>query len=176
MAEEKKQKFAAAEAKGGPGGGGPHARGGFQKPKDTKKTIKRLLTYITTRKSLLVLIGVFLIISAVASTAGTYILRPVINNLVSDAGWDEKIRLLLRGCILLFAVQAAEAVCTYCSGILTARMAHRAVNGLRADLFAALESKPLKYYDAHTHGELMSRFTNDVDNIGLMLDLLKVLL
>ena len=58
MAEEKKQKFAAAEAKGGPGGGGPHARGGFQKPKDTKKTIKRLLTYITTRKSLLVLIGV----------------------------------------------------------------------------------------------------------------------
>ena len=66
MAEEKKQKFAAAEAKGGPGGGGPHARGGFQKPKDTKKTIKRLLTYITTRKSLLVLIGVFLIISAVA--------------------------------------------------------------------------------------------------------------
>ena len=70
MAEEKKQKFAAAEAKGGPGGG-PHARGGFQKPKDTKKTIKRLLTYITTRKALLVLIGLFLIISAAASTAGT---------------------------------------------------------------------------------------------------------
>ena len=170
MAEEKKQKFAAAEAKGGPGGGGPHARGGFQKPKDTKKTIKRLLTYITTRKSLLVLIGVFLIISAVASTAGTYILRPVINNLVSDAGWDEKLRLLLRGCILLFAVQAAEAVCTYCSGILTARMAHKAVNGLRADLFEALESKPLKYFDAHPHGELMSRFTNDADNVSFAME------
>ena len=169
MAEEKKQKFAAAEAKGGPGGG-PHARGGFQKPKDTKKTIKRLLTYITTRKSLLVLIGVFLIISAVASTAGTYILRPVINNLVSDAGWDEKLRLLLRGCILLFAVQAAEAVCTYCSGILTARMAHKAVNGLRADLFEALESKPLKYFDAHPHGELMSRFTNDADNVSFAME------
>ncbi len=170
MAEEKKQKFAAAEAKGGPGGGGPHARGGFQKPKDTKKTIKRLLTYITTRKALLVLIGLFLIISAAASTAGTYILRPVINNLVSDNTWDEKLRFLLRGCILLFSVQVAEAVCTYCSGILTARLAHKAVNGLRADLFDALESKPLKYFDAHPHGELMSRFTNDADNVSFAME------
>ena len=68
MAEEKKQKFAAAEAKPG---GGPHARGGFQKPKDTRKTIKRLITYITMRKSLLVLIGLFLIIGTVASVAVT---------------------------------------------------------------------------------------------------------
>ena len=65
MAEEKKQKFAAAETKGGPGGGPPHARGGFQKPKDTKKTIKRLLTYITMRKSLLAE-RLFLFISIVA--------------------------------------------------------------------------------------------------------------
>ena len=169
MAEEKKQKFAAAEAKGGPGGG-PHARGGFQKPKDTRKTIKRLLTYITTRKSLLALIALFLIISAAASTANTYILRPIINNLVGSGTWDEKIRFLLRGCLLLLCVQLAEAVCTYCSGILTARMAHRAVNGLRADLFDALESKPLKYFDAHPHGELMSRFTNDADNVSFAME------
>ena len=167
MAEEKKQKFAAAEQKAG---GPPHMRGGFQKPKDTKKTIKRLLTYITMRKSLLVLIGVFLIVSTVASVAGTYILRPVINNLVGDGTWDEKLRFLLKGCILLFVVQALEAVCTYCSGILTARMAHRAVNGLRADLFDALESKPLKYFDAHTHGELMSRFTNDADSVSFAME------
>ena len=167
MAEEKKQKFAAAQQKPG---GPPHMRGGFQRPKDTKKTIKRLLTYITARKSLLVLIGVFLLISTVAGVASTYILRPVINNLVGSGTWEEKLRVLLYGCVALLAVQLAEAVCTYCSGILTARMAHKAVNGLRADLFDALESKPLKYYDAHTHGELMSRFTNDADNVSFAME------
>ena len=167
MAEEKKQKFAAAEAKAG---GPPHARGGFQKPKDTRKTIKRLVTYITARKGLLVLIGAFLIISTVAGVATTYILRPVINNLIGSGSWDEKLRFLLRGCIVLFCVQLTEAVCTYCSGILTARMAHRAINGLRADLFKALETKPLKYYDAHTHGELMSRFTNDADSVSFAME------
>ena len=170
MAEEKRQKFAAAEAKGGHGGGGPGARGGYQKPQDAGKTIKRLLTYVTARKSLLVLIGACLLISTAASIAGTYILRPVINNLVSDSSLNDKLRFLLRGCIFLFVIQIFEAVCTYSQGVLTARMAQKAVNGLRADLFDALENKPLKYFDAHTHGELMSRFTNDADNVSFAME------
>ncbi|MBE6997765.1 MAG: ABC transporter ATP-binding protein [Ruminococcaceae bacterium] len=167
MAEEKKQKFAAAEAKPG---GGPHMRGGYQKPRDAAKTIRRLLTYVTARKGLLLLIALCLIISTVASIAGTYLLRPIINNLVGDGTAREKVAYLLRGCIFLFVIQILEAGCTYLSGILTTRMAHRAVNGLRADLFHALESKPLKYYDAHPHGELMSRFTNDADNVSFAME------
>ncbi len=167
MAEEKKQKFAAAEDKPG---GGPHSRGGYQKPQNAGKTIKRLLTYVTARKGMLVLIALCLLVGTVASIAGTYILRPIINNLIGDSTIQEKLRFLLRGCIFLFCIQILEAACTYTQNVLTARMAHRAVNGLRADLFQALESKPLKYYDAHTHGELMSRFTNDADNVSFAME------
>ncbi len=167
MAEEKKQKFADAEAKPG---GGPGSRGGYQKPQDAGKTIRRLLTYITERKGILVLIGACLLVATAGSIAGTYILRPIINNLISDSPLPDKLRFLLRGCILLFTIQILEAVCTYLQGVLTARMANKAVNRLRADLFDALESKPLKYFDAHTHGELMSRFTNDADNVSFAME------
>jgi len=168
MAEEKKQKFAAAESRGGDGNRG--GRGGYQKPQNAMKTIKRLLTYITARKSLLLLVAFCLLVGTAGSIAGTYILRPVINNLVSSAPLQEKLRFLLRGCVFLFVVQILEAICTYTQGVLMARVAHKAVNGLRADLFEALESKPLKYYDAHTHGELMSRFTNDADNVAFCME------
>ncbi len=166
MAEEKRQKFAAAESKAE---GGAHGRGSFQKPQNAGKTIRRLLTYIKNRKMLL-LIGLCIIVGTAASISGTYVLRPVINNLVSSSPVDVKVRALIRGCIILFSVQVLEAVCTYSSSVLSARIAHRAVNGLRADLFKALESKPLKYYDAHTHGELMSRFTNDADNVSFAME------
>ena len=168
MAEEKKQKFAAAQAS--KGGHGPGGRGGYQKPKDVKKTIRRLLTYIMARKGLLVLIGLCLIISTATGIAGTYLLRPIINNLVSDAALSEKLQRLLVGCLSLFGVYILGCVCSFSQSVLSALLAQRAANQLRADLFDALEDKPLKYFDAHTHGELMSRFTNDADNVSFAME------
>ena len=67
---------------GGHGPGGPGARGGYQKPKDAKRTLLRLMKYISGKKWLLVIVFLCVIISSVASIAGTYLIRPVLNELV----------------------------------------------------------------------------------------------
>ena len=169
MAENEKR-FKDAEPQKGPGPGGPGARGGYQKPKNTKQTIARLLRYITARKWLLVLVLLCLLVSTGAQIGGTYFLRPIINSLVSDGVLSEKLAYLLRACILLFLIRLVGCICSYVQSALMAVLAQKAAHRLRGDLFNALESKPLKYFDAHTHGELMSRFTNDADNVAFAME------
>ncbi len=164
---ERTQKFKPAEAQKG---GGPRGHGGYQKPQNAGKAIRRLLGYVTAKKSLLILIGLCLLVSTGTSIAGTYLLRPIINNLTGDLPAAEKISMLLRSCISLFGLHILGCICTYAQSALTAVMAQKAANRLRSDLFDALEEKPLNYFDAHTHGELMSRFTNDADNVAFAME------
>ena len=77
-------------------GGGPGARGGYQKPKNAAQTLRRLMGYITRRKWLLVLVAICVIVSAVTGVAGTYLLRPLLNVLVSDMTVTEKITALAK--------------------------------------------------------------------------------
>ena len=165
---EKKQKFKAAQSQNGPGG--PGARGGYQKPKDAKKTIRRLIGYMTKNPLPLILVAVCLIVSTVASIGGTYMLRPIINGLVADTAAAEKVQKLLGSCIFLLLLYLLGSAATYVQAATMARLAHNAANHLRGDLFNALESLPLSYFDRHTHGELMSRFTNDADNVALAME------
>ena len=170
MAEQKRNKFNDAEAGKGPGSGGPAARGGFQKPKDTKKTIRRLLKYLTAKKLPLLIVALCLIVSTVASIGGSYMLRPIINDLVASGALSEKVARLASRCLLLFVLYICGSAATYLQANLMARVAHSAANRLRGDLFNALEGLPLSYFDRHTHGELMSRFTNDADNVSLAME------
>ena len=167
MSNARKQKFQAAQA---PSGGGPHGRGGFQKPKHTKETVLRLTGYLLRRKGMLILVGLCLLLSTVASVGGTYLLRPLINGLEAEAPAAERIAGLLRGCLLLFGVYVLGSAATYLQANLMARLAQNAANRLRGDLFCALETLPLSYFDRHTHGELMSRFTNDADNVSMAME------
>ena len=169
MAEEsKKRKFKDAEAGNGPGG--PGARGGFQKPKNAGKTIRRILGYLLERKAMLIIVLLCLLVSTAASIAGTYMLRPIINGLVSDAPFTDRLSALGRSCITLFVIYFCGGVATYFQASLMARVAQTAANHLRRDLFNALEDLPLTFFDRHTHGELMSRFTNDADNVSLAME------
>ena len=88
---------------GGPGGGGPGARGGYQKPKNAKRTMLRLLGYISGKKWLLVLVFLCVALSSVASLAGTYLIKPVLNDLVGDGSLSEKLMYLGK----MLAVMAA---------------------------------------------------------------------
>ena len=151
-------------------GHGPGARGGFQKPKDTKKTIKRLLGYLFQKKLPIILVLLCLVISTAASIAGTYMLRPIINELVGSAPASEKIASLASSLIALLLFYLLGCAATYVQSATMAVLAQRSANRLRSDLFNALESLPLKYFDQHTHGELMSRFTNDADNVSLAME------
>ena len=165
--QNQKQKFKAAE---GAPGGGPGSRGGFQKPKDTGKTVRRLLGYMTQRKLPLVLVAVCLLFSTASSIGGTYMMRPILNGLVAEGVMTEKLARLAKSCVFLFLLYLFGSGATYLQANLMARLAQNAANQLRRDLFSALEALPLSFFDRHTHGELMSRFTNDADNVSLAME------
>lgn len=152
----------------GPGPGGPGARaarGGFQKPKNAGKTLRRLLPYLTARKSLLAVVFACVLISSGSAIAGGYRLRPIINTYLVGGLTD------LRGFALailgLGGIYLAGALATWLQNKIMVNLAQHGANRLRKDLFDHLQTLPLSYFDAHTHGELMSRFTNDADNVQM---------
>lgn len=155
---------------GGPGHGGPGSRGGFQKPKNVRGTMKRLLGYIAARKWPLVVVALCVAASTVSSILGTYLIRPVLNELVSDASLPEKMAFLAKTLAGMAGVFLVGAACNYGQSAIMAQLAHRGANRLRAELFDKMQRLPLSFYDGHSHGELMSRFTNDADYVQQMLE------
>lgn len=154
----------------GPGTGGPGARGGYQKPNNARKTLSRLLSYIAGKKWPLLIVAVCVIVSAVASIASTYLIRPVLNELISSAPISEKTASLAKTLLSMGVIFLLGAACTYAQSAIMVQLANRGTNALRQELFDKLQSLPLSYFDAHTHGELMSRFTNDADYVQQMLE------
>ena len=152
----------------GPHGPGAGPRGGYQKPKHLKKTVKRLLGYLAHRPGLLVLAIACLVVSTVCSLTGSYLLRPIINNFIYSGATDFKgLALSLLGLLCVYLVGAGA---TYLQSATMVRLAQKGVNRLRKELFDKLQDLPLSYFDQHTHGELMSRFTNDADNVQLAME------
>ena len=168
MAEARKPKYQTIPSQTGRGGHGP--RGGFQRPKNMGKTLGRLLGYITKRKWLLGIVFLCVIVSAASSVAGTYLLRPVLNELVSDLPAAEKIVKLAKTLLTMLGIYLLGAACSYAQSAIMVQLAERGTARLRSDLFAKLQSLPLKFFDAHTHGELMSRFSNDADSVQQCLE------
>ena len=154
----------------GPSGPGEGPRGGYAKPKNTGKTVARLLTYLTRNKLMLVVAFVCVFVSAGCNILGTYLLRPVINDLEAAVfAGQHTLPSLLTTVLLMLATYVVAAAATYGQAAIMAQLAQRGCNRLRKDLFDKLQDLPLSYFDAHTHGELMSRFTNDADNVQMAL-------
>lgn len=168
MAEERKPKYRMNPSQADRGGHG--MRGGFQRPKNMGKTLGRLLGYITKRKWLLGIVFLCVIVSAASSVAGTYLLRPVLNELVSDLPAAEKVAKLGKTLLAMLGIYLFGAVCTYAQSAIMVQLAERGTARLRSDLFTKLQALPLKYFDGHTHGELMSRFSNDADSVQQCLE------
>ena len=148
------------------GGHGPGGRMKFEKPKNTKKTLVRLLSYVTQKKALLVVVFALVLFSSVADIAGTYLLSPIINeigNIVSSGNND--FSTIIKYLCILGVIYVLGALAQYTYSRLMLNVSHGTLNTLRRDLFEHLQDLPIKYFDTHTHGELMSRFTNDVDTI-----------
>ncbi len=158
-------------ANGGPGGGPGRARGGYGRPKNLRATILRTASYLTRRPVMLIAALVSVALSSLASVAGTYALRPIINGLTSAVQNGEDVfEGLVSGILLMVLVYIIMAVCAYLQSNLMAQIAQKGCNAMRKDLFDKLQELPLSYFDQHTHGELMSRFTNDADNVQMALE------
>ncbi|HJC55985.1 MAG TPA: ABC transporter ATP-binding protein/permease [Candidatus Eisenbergiella intestinipullorum] len=134
---------------------------GYARPKDSAKTMKRLLHYMGIYRWSILLVALLVCISSLANIMGTYMLKPVINAFILPGD----IPGLLRVIGLMALMYGAGALATLGYNQLMVITCQKIVGRIRRDLFAHTQKLPLSYFDAHTHGELMSRFTNDVDTL-----------
>jgi ATP-binding cassette subfamily B multidrug efflux pump len=134
---------------------------GYKRPKDTKKTIKHLLVYLGHYKWMFMLVALLVLLSAGANVTGTYLVKPVVNRFIVPGDMEG----LLKAVIAMGVMYACGALCTLGYNRIMVKVSQKVIQDIRNDLFAHVQKLPLKYFDAHTHGELMSRFTNDVDTV-----------
>jgi ATP-binding cassette subfamily B protein len=131
------------------------------KPKDTKKTLLQLLSYLGRHKISLFFIAVFVCISAASGIIGTYLLKAVVNDYIIPGDSKGLIKMV----IIMGIIYAAGVVACFFYNKIMVHTSQQVVSEIRSDLFQHTQKLPLNYFDGHTHGELMSHFTNDVDTI-----------
>ena len=177
--------------RGGPGG--PRPKG---KPKNSRATARRLVGYIGAHWFRLIFVFVCMIGSTVTSLAGSYLLRDVYNVLTLPADGEvsahtksillkifmpdlaanatptaeQRMSCLVIILMVLAAIYFVGIVSNYLQGRLMIAVSQNAVEKIRNDLFKKLQKLPVRYFDSHPTGELMSRFTNDVDAIDMMIN------
>ena len=192
------KKFAEKAPGRGPGGGGRHMRM-KGKPKNAAPTIKRMLGYLKAYKLRLVAVVICMIVNAVGSLFGGYMIAPVIDKLLitlnPDAqvkisgiqrfadglitrlmgalplnGISEVIRYIIAAIIIALTLFLTVVITSYIQSRLMLSISQGSIEKLRNDLFSKLQKLPVRYFDSKPTGEIMSRFTNDIDNIDVMIN------
>lgn len=135
---------------------------GYKKPKNTKKTLFRLIAYMGHYKFSMLIVGMLVVIGSLAGVMGTYMLKPIINQYIIP----RDIPGLIGAIALLGGIYLAGATATLLYNRLMVKTSQKIVKEIRKDLFNHTQTLPLSYFDSHTHGDLMSHFTNDVDTVA----------
>lgn len=149
---------------GGPGPRGPVMR---EKPKNTTGTVKRLVRYIGRSRYLLIGLLAVMLFVTLLSLAGPALQALAIDCItLTDRQLSVDFTGLFRTLAAMAGVYVLSSVLTYFQGIFAARLSQYTVRMMRADLFARMERLPIRYIDTHQHGDLMSRMTNDVENVS----------
>ncbi|MDY5219511.1 MAG: ABC transporter ATP-binding protein [Eubacteriales bacterium] len=150
---------------------GPGKGMAMGKPKDAGKTIGRIFSYIGKFWPRLIVVGLCLLLSTAATMIAGYLLRPILNQVADlNVPAAERVSSLLSMLIVLLSTYIVGVLATFLQYRLMVGVSQSAVERIRHDLFEKLQKLPVRYFDTHNNGEIMSRFTNDVDNIGQMLD------
>ena len=143
---------------GGPGGRNRH---GYQKPKNMGKTLKKLMEYLGRSKWLLIIVAVCLVLYSVCTIGGSYLLKPLVNDAIIPGDFAK----LAQTLALMTCIYIAAAGFSFAYSRIMVHVSQKTSYALRRDLFAKMQTLPLSYFDTHTHGELMSRYTNDIETI-----------
>lgn len=151
-------------------GGGPRGRVLFvEKPKNMKGTIKRLAKYIGSNKKLFFMLILMVLTVTVLGLIGPHLQGEAIDAITLDkekGKLDVDYAKMISMLIWILVVFVLSSVFTYFQGILSAHLSQNTVKVMRKDLFDHIVKLPIKYTDTHAHGDIMSRMTNDVDNIS----------
>ncbi len=149
----------------------PPPRHGYQKPTNPVKALARVFSYMKGSKWLLLVVALCLFVSSTAGIIGTYMLKPLINDyIVPFIGQNNPdLSGLLQALTFLGCVYLSGVVAGYIVNRLMVTISNSSLNAIRRDLFNHMQDLPISYFDTHTHGELMSRYTNDVDVVREMI-------
>jgi ATP-binding cassette, subfamily B, multidrug efflux pump len=153
---------------GGPGGPGAAMMRGraVVKPKNFKGTLKKLWQYLGQERKWLSILFVLLFVGAGIGLIGPYLIGEAIDAMSASASGTVDFTLLETVLIALTAAYIADGTLTFLQGWLIAGMSQRVVMNLRRTLFEKLQKLPLSYFDSRPHGEVMSRLSNDIDNVS----------
>lgn len=169
---------------GGPRRGGPNgAMLNMEKPKDTWGTLKKLISYIGKSKYVVLGLLAVMIVTTLLNLAGPALQQRAIDSVTiyteqeaaaliaenPDAKplLNVDFETLKRTLFMMAIVYAASSLLSYFQGIYSARLSQSTVRSMRRDLFSKLERLPIKFFDTHRHGDIMSRLSNDTENISM---------
>ncbi len=189
-------KKAHAERRGGPGG--PRIQGGGRM-KNSKKTVGRMLSYLAPFKFRLIAVLVCMLVSTLTTLLGSYMIAPVINRLyifvtgtevnmsaperivdgiiakfsspvTASMAKSDVISFIITVGSIIMIIYGLNIVTTYLQARLMLAISQGSIENIRNDLFTKLQRLPVRYFDQNPTGEIMSRFTNDIDNIDVMIN------
>ena len=137
-------------------------KSGPPKPKNMKKTLKTLMSYLGKYKLQLMIVMILIVVNSIAIISGSYFLKPLVNNYILPGDFVGLAKMLA----VLGTIFALGVFASYGYARLMVHVAQNTVSNIRTDLFNKMQELPIKYFDRNTHGDLMSLYTNDIDNIG----------
>ncbi len=136
------------------------------KPKNFKATMRRLWQYVGSEKKLLIVVFMFVIIDSALTLSAPYLIGVSVDTMTSGSAGTVNFKLLELVIIALIAAYVADGLLTFLQGWLMAGISQRIVMKLRTALFEKLQKLPLAYFDSRRHGEIMSRLSNDIENVS----------
>ena len=137
-------------------------KSGSPKPKNMKKTLSKLIGYLGKYKLQLIMVMILIIVNSIAMVSGSYFLKPLVNNYILPGDFSGLAKMLG----VLGTIFALGAFASYGYSRLMVHIAQNTISNIRTDLFNKMQELPISYFDKNTHGDLMSLYTNDIDNVG----------
>ncbi len=146
------------------GGPGKNMRAGA-KPQNTLKTLSRVLSYMFEYKVSMIIILAFVVLISIFEVAATYLLKPLIDSISDAAFGTSQLRFdkLINTTALIAVIYLCAVLFNVVSSRLMLNVSTRTLLKIRTEMFSNMQKLPVKFFDTHTHGELMSRYTNDID-------------
>lgn len=152
---------------------GPRSHAPIQKPKNTKGTALRLLKYVGRQKALLIGMIVFALVSSAATVSASIFIKPIIDDyltpMIGKEFTAELVLPLIKMILTMGAVFLLGVIASYGQSKCSVYLTQKTLNSIRKDLFDRVSDLPLSFFDSRPNGEIMSRFTNDVESLRMFL-------
>lgn len=132
-----------------------------KRPENMQHTLRIFVSYLGRHKFMLLIVSILVTVSAIANLLGTYMIRPVVNNLANG-----DLHSLAIGVLVAAGIFAIGALAAWGYSQTMVKAAQQVVFDIRRDLFAHMQTLPLRFFDQKRHGDIMSLFTNDIDTIA----------